>query len=319
MRRLLHLMERVPLFQLWHALHHALPRHPYRWYRLEDADSPIPLDQPAAPLWRQVLLALGFAVAVLTLLVIGWLSAAGVGGGLGIGWALLMSISLSYGVLIANGIAGRIAREQVRGRLALMGVTPSGRLAALWVIATRYLRGSSTVDRSAQLIANLHALWAFALIPLFFFGMLGLGSDGRFPRVSAAFQDMAAPANFVNGALLLALSRADVMYAGISAALVAMSTAGAGRVGGAEAGPGAAVAFGLLHVFSHLLVVLIGGIAQGLVFQSMGAEGWWLASLAFLLCFFVIREAGLYGACRLLAGRTDESVAAVRDVHQRGI
>lgn len=276
-------------FSLWFALNHALPRHPLMWYRSVQR----PSREPSA--YREGLLQV-IIIILITLGMLIWVLT---------GFAIeLLPLVSGFVVcfIIPRAVAHRITHENERGWLDLLAVTPPGIHSAYWAIATRYFRTDENFQSMDVFFSGMHALMMLCVIPLTVVSVLALMNPFSF-RYIETLQVFTLTGNTI---LWLILIRADYLYSLTQSALMAMITATLTR-SRLEASYGAMFAAFIVQTLTYILI-LIAGRSVLAMFGAGGELTWLASSLLWLMTFFLVREACLYGVCYVLARRFDITV-----------
>ncbi|MBK8137698.1 MAG: hypothetical protein IPK52_18100 [Chloroflexi bacterium] len=301
----MHLLTR----ELWHGLHHALPRHPLLWYPLRHQDAA----RETPTFWLEFVPTILLMIAVIMSLVL-WV----VYGISPLTMVLLLMLLMDTyaGVIVTRGVTTSMQRARERGLLELMGVTPSGKMGAVWALMTRYLRRDQMLAGLHQAAAWLHATWLFGLLPYAALVFVAFCSSTSFNQTEFA-QIFNQPLSLLNGVCLFGIMIMDYLGALVSGALVGMIVPSIPGMR-SESVYLAPLGFIALQAVNYALVLAMHVAANAV----LGVPGWlsgWTSSLTFMLAFVVVREGSLWVLCIVLARRMNTSVQDVLTIHRRSL
>jgi hypothetical protein len=291
--------------ELWHGLHHALPRHPLLWYPLRSQDARL----EAPSFWIEFVPTVMLMIAVIISIVL-WIA-------YGISPLTLVLLMDTYaGAMVTRGVTVSMQRARERGLLELMGVTPSGQMGAVWALMTRYLRRDQTLSGLHQAAAWLHATWLFALVP---YGVLVVvmfcsNTPANQSDFGAIFNQ---PLSLLNGFIVFGVMVMDYLGALVSGALVGMIVPSVSSLR-AESTYLAPMAYIGLQAVNYAALLML----HVLINSALSVPGWlngWSSSIAFIISFVVVREGILWALCLILARRMNTSVRDVLQIHRRSI
>lgn len=291
--------------ELWHGLHHAMPRHPLLWYPLRSQDTRF----EAPSFWIEFVPTGLLMIAVVVSLVL-WIA-------YGISPLTLVLLLDTYaGVVVTRGVTISMQRARERGLLELMGVTPSGQMGAVWALMTRYLRRDQTLSGIHQAAAWLHASWMFALVP---YGALMLVIlCGSTPTNQASFGEFfSQPLSLLNGVIVLGVMVLDYLGALVSGALIGMIVPGIAGLR-TEATYLAPLAYIGLQAINYAALLMLHVIINSL----LSVPGWlngWSSSIVFMISFVIVREGILWALCLTLARQMNTSVRDVLQIYRRSL
>lgn len=291
--------------ELWHGLHHALPRHPLLWYPLRSEDAR--LEPPS--FWIEFVPTGLLMIAVLISIVL-WIA-------YGISPLTLVLLMNTYaGVVVTRGVTVSMQRARERGLLELMGVTPSGQMGAVWALMTRYLRRDQTLSGIHQAAAWLHATWMFALVPYGALTIVLLCSNT--PTNQTGFGELfSQPLSLVNGIIVFGVMVMDYLASLVSGALAGMILPGLGSLR-AESTYLAPMAYIGLQAVNYAALLMLHVVINA----ALSVPGWlngWTSSIAFILAFVAVREGILYLLCSVLARQMNTSINEVLQIHRRSL
>ena len=273
--------------ELWHGLHHALPRHPLLWYKLRNQD--VRMDAPS--FWVEFVPTMLLMVAVVVSIGL-WVI-------YGISPLTLVLLLDNYaGVMVTRGVTVSMQRARERGLLELMGVTPSGRMGAVWALMTRYLRRDQTLAGVHQAAAWLHATWMFALVPYgaLVLVMLCSNTTANPTDIGAIFNQ---PLSLLNGIIVFGVMVMDYLGALVSGAMIGMIVPSVSGLR-AESTYLAPLAYIGLQAFNYAALLML----HVLINSVLSVPGWlngWSSSVSFIVSFVAVREGILWALCLILA------------------
>lgn len=291
--------------ELWHGLHHALPRHPLLWYPLRSQDARL----EAPSFWIEFVPTVMLMIAVIISIVL-WIA-------YGVSPLMLVLLMDTYaGVMVTRGVTVSMQRARERGLLELMGVTPSGQMGAVWALMTRYLRRDQTLSGLHQAAAWLHATWLFALVP---YGALVIVMFcSNTPANQSDFGEIfSQPLSLLNGFIVFGVMVMDYLGALVSGAMVGMIVPSVSSLR-AESTYLAPMAYIGLQAVNYAALLML----HVLINSALGVPGWlngWSSSIAFIISFVAVREGILWALCLILARRMNTSVRDVLQIHRRSI
>lgn len=291
--------------ELWHSLHHALPRHPLLWYPLRGQD--VRLQRPS--LWIEVV-PTGLLMISALLSIVLWIA-------YGVSPLVLVLVMDTYaGLIVVRGVTGSMQRAHEHGLLELMGVTPSGRMAAAWALMTRYLRRDQTLSGIHQAAAWLHATWMFALLP--YGALMAVTFCSSTPASQTNFGAIFnQPLSLLNGFIIFGVMIMDYLGALVAGALIGMIVPGIGGLR-AEAVFLAPMAYLGLQAVNYAALLLLHVVLN----SALSLPGWlngWSSSITFIICFVVVRESLLWMLCFMLARQMNAPVRDVLQIYRRSL
>jgi hypothetical protein len=294
--------------ELWHALHHALPRHPMLWYRLWLA--PVRAKPQIRIAWSEAAPAVSFLGGALIVLLLWAL--------IGLNpLALIFLLDTSVCLLIARGISSAIVRARMQGVYDLMGVTPSGMLGATWALTTRALQHAPGTEGLHQTARWIHITWVTMLVPYTFVALLALCSQTS-ANNGREFTSIFDPLVIFNGFAILLIMVVDYHGSFTAGALVGMVTP---SLAGPRLDATLLTPIGVLAV--QVLTYGLAVVMQSLLLNVLGVFGGtissWTVSACFVLGFLVVRELVLLTLCLVVAARLNTSIRDLLTIYRRGI
>ncbi len=291
--------------ELWHGLHHALPRHPLLWYPLRSQDTRL-----EAPTFWVEFVPTGLLMIAVVVSIVLWI-------GYGISPLTLVLLMDTYaGVVVTRGVTVSMQRARERGLLELMGVTPSGQMGAVWALMTRYLRRDQTLSGIHQAAAWLHATWMFALVP--YSGLVLVMLCGNSSAVQTDFGSFFnQPLSLLNGFIVFGVMVMDYLGALVSGALVGLIVPSVAGLR-AESTYLAPLAYIGLQAVNYAALLMLHVIINSV----LSVPGWlngWSSSIAFMISFVMVREGILWGLCLVLARQMNTSVRDVLQIYRRSL
>lgn len=297
----------LPSREVWHALNHALPRHPLLWFPWDGKDDLLP---PPQPMLEAAPTALLVSSGLITL--VGWLV-------FGVTPMVLVLLVHGYvGMAAARSVAGTIGQVRRRGLYDLMGSTPPGALAAGWAVAVRCFRRNRVVQALSALPDYLRLVWVMALTPYSLLTILSL-CQGVGVSPTPLQQLFGQPLAVMNGFIVLVVMSLDQSQALATGGLLGI-IAPTLQTDRFEAQVSAPLLFITYQALNTALILALHASAFTLTAPSIDPLlRPWASSVLWLGVFIVIREGGVLTLCAVLAGRSGASLRDVLTIYRRSI
>lgn len=297
----------LPSREVWHALNHALPRHPLLWFPWGGKDDLLPTPSANGEIVPGALMLIGGGITLIAWLVFG------------VTPLILIFLLHGYvGLTAARSVSGGIALARRRGVYDLMGVTPSGELAGAWAVATRYFRRDATLTGLHAAAEYLRLIWLLGLFP--FIGLMLLSMCQGTGANSTVLQELFNhPLTAFNGAMVFGLMLVDYPQA-LAAGGILGIIAPTFQQSRFEAQVIAPFLFVTYQILTTALVLIL----HALVMASLNDINLsflrpWVSTLVWGGIFMMVREGGVIGLCWVLAQRMRATLREILTIYHRSI